>query len=171
MTDSRRDFLLRFAATALAAAGAGCESPAELLLPERGPMVVSGPPPGRGGEPETPPAEVYAKIGSTVFFGDGRLDLSPAAKAILDRQTERLKPLGRYILLLHGHCDERGTHEYNLAIGQRRAEAVRKYLTAAGIPPERITTLSFGKERPADSGHTKAAWARNRRVDVVVEAP
>ncbi len=69
---------------------------------------------------------------------------------------------------VEGHCDERGTTDYNLALGQKRAEAVQRWLTAQGVPPSRLRTVSFGEERPVDRGHSESAWARNRRVELRV---
>jgi len=69
---------------------------------------------------------------------------------------------------IEGHCDERGTVEYNLALGERRANNTKKYLVFLGIPSDRISTISFGKERPLDKGHHEEAWARNRRAHIVV---
>jgi peptidoglycan-associated lipoprotein len=67
-------------------------------------------------------------------------------------------------LSLEGHCDERGTEEYNLALGQRRADSVRSYLVSGGISPDRLKTISYGEEKPVDNGHDESAWAKNRRV-------
>ena len=69
---------------------------------------------------------------------------------------------------IEGHCDERGTNEYNLALGERRANAAKQYLTTAGISAGRLSTISYGEERPLDPGHTEAAWARNRRAHFVI---
>lgn len=160
MTDSRRDFLLRFAATALAAAGAGCQSPVEAVdesLSERDrPLVVYGPPPNRGGRTALREIEVN--------FASGRLDLDSKAKAILDGVAEVLKRDPGRPVILEGHADHRGSREYNLAVGERRAQAVRHYLVSQGIDGGRINILSFGQERPKVEGRTKAAMAANRRV-------
>jgi peptidoglycan-associated lipoprotein len=168
MTDSRRDFLMRFAATAVAAAGAGCETATPEATPDiRQPIihVVYGPPPGGFDRRE----EFYSRIGNQVFFGGGRLDLGPEAKAMLDRQIQWLKSAPPYPIILQGHCDERGSREYNLALGERRAEAVKIYMVSQGLAHDRITVLSFGREQPVDEGHTEAAWAKNRRVETVLE--
>ena len=68
---------------------------------------------------------------------------------------------------VEGHCDERGTVEYNLALGQKRADSAKSFLVKAGIAADRLKTVSYGKERPADTGHSEAAWAKNRRVEIV----
>ena len=70
-------------------------------------------------------------------------------------------------IVLEGHCDERGTREYNLALGERRSDAVRSFLTSSGVSPRQIETVSYGEERPEDSGHTEASWARNRRAVMI----
>jgi len=124
-------------------------------------MVVYGPAPRR-------PVETPALITTELFFGGGRLDLAPEAEAILQRQIAWLKQQDAYAVTLEGNCDERGTSEYNLALGQRRADAVKRVMVGSGIAADRITTISLGKERPRDPGHTEQAWARNRRVDMVL---
>lgn len=87
-------------------------------------------------------------------------------------QKEKVKELGAWLLAhpqeevtLEGHCDERGTEEYNLALGERRAESVRSYLVNLGVDPSRLKTISYGEERPVDPGHNEEAWAKNRRVE------
>lgn len=168
MTDTRRDFLRRFAATAFAAAGAGCDSPVETAdgpLGRREQMAVYGPPPGRR-EPEVRP--IRPDYAYEIFFADGRLDLSPEAKVGLDRQIGVLT--GREgAIVVEGHCDDRGSREYNLALGERRAEAVKQYLVRQGVPADRITTMSYGKERPRDLGKTQQARALNRRAVIRFE--
>ena len=101
--------------------------------------------------------------------GGGHLDLSPEAKAMLDRQIQWLKSAPPYAIILQGHCDERGSREYNLALGERRAQAVKIYMVSMGLAHDRIMVLSFGREQPVDAGHTQTAWARNRRVETVLE--
>jgi len=168
MSDTRRDFLLRFAATALATASGGCalhseEAPVEVADMRAMHPVVYGPPPSRRIERAAFVAEIH--------FGGGRLDLDAAAKLVLESQVAWLKRETDATVVLEGHCDERGTSEYNLALGQRRAEAVKRAMVAAGIAPERVTVISLGKERPRDPGHTEAAWAKNRRVDTILNRP
>lgn len=165
MSDSRRDFLRRFAGVALASAATGCDTPAPIgPLSERGPVAVYGPPPDWRERKEAIGESEYVH---EVYFASGRLDLGPKAKAALERQVDFLRRTSSRIVV-QGHGDERGSREYNLSLGQRRAEAVRGYLTAAGIAPERIEVMSFGKERPRDLGHDEKAWAKNRRVDIVL---
>jgi peptidoglycan-associated lipoprotein len=104
-----------------------------------------------------------------IYFGFDDATLSPQARKALDdafpcMQREKVRRL-----VIAGHTDERGTTEYNLALGERRAEAVRKYLAQLGIEPPKLKAISYGKERPADPGHDDAAWAKNRRVEIAPE--
>jgi peptidoglycan-associated lipoprotein len=90
--------------------------------------------------------------------------LLESARPILDRTAEWLRSYPTVTLLVEGHCDERGTVEYNLALGERRSMAAFNYLVSLGIPASRLKTISYGKEFPLDPGHTEEAWARNRRA-------
>ncbi|HYC04715.1 MAG TPA: peptidoglycan-associated lipoprotein Pal [Azospirillaceae bacterium] len=112
--------------------------------------------------------EQLAQVGDRVFFGTDRYDLSPEATATLDRQVQLLRSQPGVRITLEGHSDERGTREYNLALGDRRAAAARAYLVAQGIDASRITTLSYGKERPAVPGASESAWQQNRRAVTVI---
>jgi len=107
--------------------------------------------------------DMVVNVGDRVFFGFNRSDLTPEARATLDRQATWLKTYPMVTITMEGHCDERGTREYNLALGERRAMAAKNYLIAAGIPTNRVVTVSYGKERPAVLGSNEAAWAQNRR--------
>jgi len=100
-----------------------------------------------------------------VYFEFNRSVLTSATLATLDRNAEILKRNARVRVRIEGHCDERGTVEYNLALGDRRAAAVRDHLVARGVERSRMETVSFGEERPADSAGNEAAWARNRRAE------
>lgn len=102
-------------------------------------------------------------VGDRVFFDFDKSNLSAEAKATLDKQTAWLKQYPSWSITIEGHCDERGTREYNLALGERRANAVKQYLAAEGIAASRLKTISYGKERPAVLGSNEAAWAQNRR--------
>lgn len=106
--------------------------------------------------------------GDRVFFALASSQLSSAARADLDKQVEWLNKYPNTLFTVEGHADERGTSEYNLALGDRRAHAVRKYLLGKGVSKARISTVSFGKERPDVMGHNEAAWAQNRRSVTVV---
>ncbi len=111
--------------------------------------------------------ELVVNVGDRVFFGLDKSDLSSEARATLDRQAAWLKKYPNVKVTLEGHADERGTREYNLALGERRATAAKNYLVAAGIPAARVKTISYGKERPAVVGSNEAAWAQNRRAVTV----
>ena len=109
------------------------------------------------------PDEMLAKVGSTVYFGYDQSTLTAEAQATLDRQAAFLKSNPTIRIVIEGHCDERGTREYNLALGDRRASAARDYLVAKGVNASRLTTISYGKERPAVGGSNDTSYALNRR--------
>ena len=113
--------------------------------------------------------DLVQNVGDRVFFDFDRSDLKPEARATLERQAAWLKQYSNVRLQIEGHCDERGTREYNLALGERRANATKNYLVALGIPASRLSTISYGKERPAVLGSNEAAWAQNRRAVSVVQ--
>lgn len=98
-----------------------------------------------------------------IYFDFDKSDLKPESKAVLKKKAEFLATYTEYALRIDGHCDERGTNEYNLALGERRATAAKKYLADLGVSAHRISTVTYGEERPADPGHNEAAWAKNRR--------
>ena len=112
--------------------------------------------------------DLVQNVGDRVFFGFDKYDLSPEAQATLERQAAWLRQYPAVTITVEGHCDERGTREYNLALGERRANSVKNYLVALGVDQNRLTTISYGKERPAVSGSTEEAWAQNRRAVTVV---
>lgn len=104
----------------------------------------------------------------TINFGLDQFDIDSAARAVLDSQAQWLARYPNVRVTIEGHCDERGTREYNLALGDRRANAAASYLAARGISSSRITTISYGKERPLSLGSDEGAWAQNRRAVTVV---
>jgi len=104
----------------------------------------------------------------TVNFGLDQYDIDPTAREILDSQVVWLQRYPNVRVTVEGHADERGTREYNLALGDRRANAAKNYLVARGVSPARITTISYGKERPIALGSDEESWARNRRAVTVV---
>ena len=114
---------------------------------------------------------VDAAGSDTVFFGTDRYDLNAETAATLKGQAAFLAANPTVGVTIEGHCDERGTREYNMALGERRANAVRRYLVANGVAADRIKTVSYGKERPVANGHDDAAWAQNRRAVSIVIAP
>ncbi len=109
-------------------------------------------------------ADLENNVGNRVFFGYDQYNLTPAAQEILARQAAFMKAYPNTRMRIAGNCDERGTREYNLALGARRANAAKAYLSSLGIDPSRITTISYGKERPIDSRSTSDAWAKNRNA-------
>ncbi len=112
--------------------------------------------------------DLEASAGDRVFFAFDRSDITPEAQEILARQADWLRRYPNVTVTIEGHCDERGTREYNLALGERRAQAVKNVLVASGIPASRISTISYGKERPAVVGSSEEAYAQNRRAVTIV---
>jgi len=112
--------------------------------------------------------DALAKIGNTVYFGYDSSALSDDAQATLMRQAGFLRGNPSLTVTIEGHCDERGTREYNLALGERRATAARDYLLAQGVDPARIRVISYGKERPVAAGSTEQSWSKNRRAATVL---
>jgi peptidoglycan-associated lipoprotein len=108
--------------------------------------------------------DLEISVGDRVFFAYDSAVLSPIASQTLDRQAAWMKQYPAIFLTVEGHSDERGTREYNLALGDRRANAVKNYLVALGIQPDRILTISSGEERPAEPGNDETAWAKSRRA-------
>lgn len=113
--------------------------------------------------------ELVSTIGDRVYFGYDRYDLDAEARNTLERQAQWLSQFPNLAVTIEGHADERGTREYNLALGDRRANSVMNYLVAYGIDPRRVRTISFGKERPAVGGSDSSSWAQNRRSVTIVE--
>jgi len=109
-------------------------------------------------------ADFRQNVGDRVFFDTDMSTIREDGRQTLNRQAEWLKKYTNYQVTVEGHCDERGTREYNLALGERRANAARQYLIAQGVPAARLKTISYGKERPDPVGSDEAAWARNRRA-------
>ena len=107
-------------------------------------------------------ADFRQNVGDRVYFDTDMSNIREDGRATLAKQADWLKKYTNYPILIEGKCDERGTREYNLALGERRANAVRQYLVAQGIPAERVKTISYGKERPEVVGSDEGAWARNR---------
>jgi peptidoglycan-associated lipoprotein len=105
-----------------------------------------------------------------VFFEYDSSDLSPEAQKILDENAATMKKYPTWAVTIEGHCDERGTAEYNLALGERRSVAARAYLVSLGVPADRIRTVSYGKEFPFDPAHSETAFSKNRRAHFVITA-
>ena len=103
-----------------------------------------------------------------VFFGLDSADLDDVGRTTAMANADVLKKYPTWVITIEGHCDERGTAEYNLALGERRSTAIKTYLTSLGISPDRVRTVSYGKEFPFNPGHTEDAWAQNRRGHFVI---
>jgi len=114
-------------------------------------------------------ADLVQNVGDRVFFDFDSSTVSADSRAVLDKQAAWLGKYSSVKVTVEGHCDERGTREYNLALGERRASAVRNYLVAKGVPADRVNTISYGKERPEVVGSNDSAWARNRRGVTTVQ--
>lgn len=113
-------------------------------------------------------AEIRTFEAEKIYFDFDKYTLKPEARSILDAKAAFLKKRTEITFLIEGHCDERGTDEYNLALGQRRADVAKAYLVDLGISPYRIQTVTYGEEQPLDSGHNEAAWRMNRRDQFTV---
>ena len=131
---------------------------------ENAPPTETPPPPPSTGGGETTAANLR-----DAFFDFDEASLRDDAKAALDGDAKYLESHGGANVVIEGHCDERGSVEYNLALGEKRARAAKDYLVAYGINASRMTTISYGKERPFDTGHTEEAWAQNRRAHFVTK--
>jgi peptidoglycan-associated lipoprotein len=108
--------------------------------------------------------DFVVNVGDRVFFETDSSELTPTARATLDKQATWLTQYTRYAFTIEGHADERGTREYNIALGARRAQAVREYLTARGVQGSRMRTVSYGKERPVAVCNDISCWSQNRRA-------
>ncbi|MCC7348057.1 MAG: peptidoglycan-associated lipoprotein Pal [Variibacter sp.] len=114
--------------------------------------------------------DFVVNVGDRVFFESDSTELTMQSRATLDKQAEWLQRYNRYSFTIEGHADERGTREYNIALGARRAQAVREYLAARGIEPSRMRTISYGKERPVAVCNDISCWSQNRRAVTVINA-
>ena len=111
--------------------------------------------------------DLIVNVGDRVFFDYNSSDLDSDAQELLQDQVAWIKQ-HNVSITIEGHCDERGTREYNLALGEKRAQAVKNYLTSMGVPSARVSTISYGKERPAVVGSNDGAWSQNRRSVTIV---
>jgi peptidoglycan-associated lipoprotein len=125
------------------------------------PPTQSGPLPGSV-------QDFVVNVGELVYFDFNQSDIRADAQPVLAGQAQWLLHYPQVRVRIEGNCDERGTREYNFALGARRADAVRQFLVAHGVPAGRITTISYGKERPIDPGHDEQAWARNRNAHTAI---
>src|SRR5216684_3885588 len=127
---------------------------------------------GAGGGAAAPGSQqdFVVNVGDRVFFDSDSSDLTMQSRATLDKQAQWLGTYNRYAFTIEGHADERGTREYNIALGARRAQAVRDYLASRGVQPGRMRTVSYGKERPFEVCNDFSCWCHNRRTVKVVDA-
>ena len=109
-----------------------------------------------------------SEIGDRVFFDTDKHNISSSSASKLEAQANWIKSTPGFTVTLEGHCDERGTREYNLALGERRANAVREFLVSLGVDSSRLQIISYGKERPSAEGSTSEAWSENRRVVTII---
>ena len=114
--------------------------------------------------------DFIVNVGDRVFFESDQSDLTPQSRATLDKQVQWLQQYSQYTFTIEGHADERGTREYNIALGARRAQTVREYLASRGINPQRMRTISYGKERPVAVCNDISCWSQNRRAVTVLNA-
>ncbi|HEY2135027.1 MAG TPA: peptidoglycan-associated lipoprotein Pal [Xanthobacteraceae bacterium] len=114
--------------------------------------------------------DFVVNVGDRVFFETDQTDLTPQARATLDKQAQWLAQYNRYTFTIEGHADERGTREYNIALGAKRAQTVREYLVSRGIEAQRMRTISYGKERPVAVCNDISCWSQNRRAVTVLNA-
>jgi peptidoglycan-associated lipoprotein len=151
---------LRFAAVLIAALSvAACANQADQSQANAGGAATPG-----------SQQDFVVNVGDRVFFETDQTDLTPQARATLDKQAQWLANYGNYSFTIEGHADERGTREYNIALGARRAQSVRDYLASRGINPQRMRTISYGKERPVAVCNDISCWSQNRRAVTVLNA-
>jgi peptidoglycan-associated lipoprotein len=112
--------------------------------------------------------DFVVNVGDRVFFETDSTELTPQARTTLDKQAQWLQYYNKYSFTVEGHADERGTREYNMALGERRANAAKDFLLSQGIPESRLLVTSWGKERPVAAGSNEEAWAQNRRAVTVL---
>jgi peptidoglycan-associated lipoprotein len=142
------------------------EPPATTPPPSEQPASTT-PPPAQPEEPSTPSAPPEAASWLDVYYDFDSYAVNTEGRAALDGNARRMRDESAAQVTIEGHCDERGTTEYNLALGERRAAAARDYLVAAGIDGGRIEIISYGEERPFATGSDEASWAQNRRAHFV----
>ena len=191
MLEMRGAFVAAFSIAAVLSIGACAKKPPVLAQPAPPPSIVTPsaprpappPPPQRVEDalpvPPQPLSEDSIADRSLddlnresplrpAFFPLDSSDLDDTGRAVVNANAEILKKYPTWAVTIEGHCDERGTAEYNLALGERRAVNVKTYLVSLGISPDRIRTVSYGKEFPFDPGHTEEAWSKNRRAHFVI---
>ena len=125
---------------------------------------------GVGSAPPGSQQDFVVNVGDRVFFESDSSELTPQSVATLEKQAQWLQMYSQYTFTVEGHADERGTREYNIALGARRAQAVRDYLASRGVQPQRMRTISYGKERPVAVCNDISCWSQNRRAVTVLNA-
>lgn len=158
--------------TVCAVAFQGCS---KKVVKQEAPVEVKQPEPAPAPAPEPAPAPAPAPVKkelsfSNVHFDFDKYDIRPDAREVLEQHAKTLLDNPSVKILVEGHCDERGTVEYNLALGEKRANAVKNFLVNYGVAADRISTISYGKERPLDPRSNEEAWAKNRRAQFVIVA-
>jgi peptidoglycan-associated lipoprotein len=159
------------AASALALTACSKKPPKELPPPpeQSGAQTPNGPGAPNGPIPGTEAHFQQVMNGrDVIYFDTDKYDIDSDDAAALRQQAQYLLQYGQIHATIEGHCDERGTRDYNLALGERRANAAKNYLVSLGVPAERLTTISYGKERPVALGSNEEAWAKNRRAVTVI---
>jgi peptidoglycan-associated lipoprotein len=152
-------------------------APAAPVTPAPPPAATTTPPTGTAmptpspAQPARPAVRDFAAVPELqdIYFDFDKYDIRPADTKTLDANAAWLKSNPNHLILIEGHCDERGTNEYNLALGERRAKSTMNYLVSQGVQANRITIISYGEERPACTDKTEACWAKNRRSHFLVK--
>ncbi|MBB5984244.1 peptidoglycan-associated lipoprotein Pal [Sphingobium lignivorans] len=161
--------MLLVSSAALALSACSKKAPEEIPPPpaDTAPTTPTPPPPPSGPVAGSQADFIASVTSDTILFDTDKSDIDDEDRAVLRSQAEWLMRYPNKRITVEGHCDERGTREYNLALGERRANAAKNYLAALGIDAGRITTISYGKERPVALGSDEASWAQNRRAVTV----
>ncbi|MFZ5981420.1 MAG: peptidoglycan-associated lipoprotein Pal, partial [Candidatus Zixiibacteriota bacterium] len=169
----KTSFLLMMGLLVMAVMFIGCGGAPKPVTEEAPPVVTEPEPepePEPVQEPTPPPPPPVLKESQfiTVYFDFDKFNLRSDAKSALDMNFNLLQEFPSAIVKIEGHCDERGTIEYNLSLGEKRAKAAMDYLTGLGIDPNRLSIISYGKERPAVEGVDETTWAKNRRCEFII---
>lgn len=168
-----RTFLPAFTTFAALLALAACTTKPEARLEAPPPAQAANSGSGGGYQSNILPGsaeDLKVNVGDTVHFGYDKSDINDEARTVLQRQAAWLQRYPQVRVTVEGHCDERGTREYNLALGARRANAVKEFLTSLGVSQARVDTISYGKERPVCSDSSDGCWAQNRRGVTTITA-
>lgn len=164
--------LVALLATMVSLAFLGCPSSKQVTQSEvpveEAPVEPPPPPPREEPRPEPPRETPRPLVLGNINFDYDKFELTPTARSILSEHATALRNRPEANVRIAGHCDERGTIEYNLALGEKRANSVRNYLISLGVEGSRLSTISYGKERPLDSRSNEQAWAQNRRAEFVI---